>query len=633
MNFPKSKQHEAALQLAAEGMHIFPCLPLSKKPAIKAWEQNATTEIGQIDAWWGQNENFNPAIACGPSNIWVIDEDPGADVEAILGSISTRTHTTPRGGRHFIFRGEGPTTASKLAPHVDTRGRGGYVLGPGATLPNGCYGTSDLQQTQPLPTELIERLETNNTPKPSQHDGLDELQNITRALAFLETRAGAIEGEGGNAWTYQTACAVKDFGISRELASDLLQDWNGTNSPPWDYAWLEDILDHAYAYGQNEPGSNALGPISELYDGLKGSPETKSDYVSSNYPKPLSSGELSQGSFPRPEHLVSQLILKSHVNLLYGHGGAGKTLIAEHMAVAVAAGLPFFGYQTIQSPVLLALAEDDNGETKSRLEAISLMMGVRLADLPITTWCLPGYDVCLAKVADDGTWKPGQFFEPLRSAIRETRAGLVVLDSLADIFALNESLRLPANTALKVVLGSFCREFGSTVLAIAHPSKASMNDGSGYAGSTAWNNAVRNRLTLERPDEDSPRRILKVAKANYGGDANLELFLNGTTFALASSSTEQGRQDAFSEACVSAALKLAGLGIPFQRSRAWPTWVDKEIEEQSGLRANTRDVREALEVAIRDKKLRYLPRGNTQTAGYYPFDLTEAKELAQKDRF
>jgi hypothetical protein len=59
------------------------------------------------------------------------------------------------------------------------------------------------------------------------------------------------------------------------------------------------------------------------------------------------------------------------------------------------------------------------------------------------------------------------------------------------------------------------------VLLIAHPSDSGISSGEGGGFSTAWNNSVRSRLYLRRPQTDdkeaaADRRILEVKKANYG---------------------------------------------------------------------------------------------------------------------
>ena len=119
----------------------------------------------------------------------------------------------------------------------------------------------------------------------------------------------------------------------------------------------------------------------------------------------------------------------------------------------------------------------------------------------------------------------------------------LVLDSLADIANLNESLRPPVNALLKRVLGRLCDRHRATILVPGHPSKSSIADGTHYSGSTAFNGGVRSRLVLEQPEEKSSRRLLKVAKANYGPKTEIELFLIDSVFVTASDAGQAARDE------------------------------------------------------------------------------------------
>ncbi|MEU9843232.1 bifunctional DNA primase/polymerase [Actinomadura sp. NPDC048032] len=184
-----------ALAAAARGWHVFPLAPGDKEPPHGVrWTKVATTDPEVIRRIWARRP-YNIGIACGPSRLLVIDLDmpkpgehppprwavpgvnDGADVFAMVCEqagqpmpLETFHVRTRRGGSHLYFtapegvrltntsgdRGEG------LGWKVDTRGDGGYVLGPGSfvELPDGTgtYTPIHTVAPAPLPGWLAERL-------------------------------------------------------------------------------------------------------------------------------------------------------------------------------------------------------------------------------------------------------------------------------------------------------------------------------------------------------------------------------------------------------------------------------------------------------------------------------------------
>jgi hypothetical protein len=68
----------------------------------------------------------------------------------------------PRGRRHYWFRVPNtirvPNSTGKVAPSLDIRGDGGYVIAPPSIHPSGrAYTWVDQRQLQPLPRWLLER--------------------------------------------------------------------------------------------------------------------------------------------------------------------------------------------------------------------------------------------------------------------------------------------------------------------------------------------------------------------------------------------------------------------------------------------------------------------------------------------
>ena len=141
----------AALALASAGIKIFPA-GADKRPLLKGWQDAATSDADQINTWWDHAAAL-PAIPCGQNDLLVIDcdrHDGGADGVAAFKSL-VAAHgglprqvplvKTPNGGLHVYFRqpnGEALGNGrGSLPPGIDVRGAGGFVVGPGARLPDG----------------------------------------------------------------------------------------------------------------------------------------------------------------------------------------------------------------------------------------------------------------------------------------------------------------------------------------------------------------------------------------------------------------------------------------------------------------------------------------------------------------
>jgi Bifunctional DNA primase/polymerase, N-terminal len=194
------------LAAAARDWHVFPVRPRDKRPAVpdhtgmpgascarcggphRGWEQRATADPAVIRAAWSGRWRGAPyGIACGPSGLLVIDLDAhkplpddwqqrgarnGIDALTLIARWAgqdvpaTFTVRTPSGGLHLYFR-EPPgmafrNTAAQLAPQVDTRGHGGYVVGPGSAIGGRAYEVTDARPVVMLPPWLARLL----TPPP-----------------------------------------------------------------------------------------------------------------------------------------------------------------------------------------------------------------------------------------------------------------------------------------------------------------------------------------------------------------------------------------------------------------------------------------------------------------------------------
>ncbi|MFD3491153.1 bifunctional DNA primase/polymerase [Streptomyces sp. NPDC058690] len=184
----------AALDAAARGWAVFPLRPGSKPPALhgeascprtgdcttghRKWEQRATTDPDRIHRAWSAGR-FNIGIATGPSGLVVVDLDlpkPNSIADTPCGVTtfkalcertgqavpSTYRVRTASGGEHLYFTAPNEVrlanTAGLLAPPIDTRAWGGYVVAPGSTVNGHAYGVLDSAPVAPLPGWLLDAL-------------------------------------------------------------------------------------------------------------------------------------------------------------------------------------------------------------------------------------------------------------------------------------------------------------------------------------------------------------------------------------------------------------------------------------------------------------------------------------------
>ena len=230
---------------------------------------------------------------------------------------------------------------------------------------------------------------------------------------------------------------------------------------------------------------------------------------------------------PLREWTVQGRIPARGVTLLGGQGGVGKDILLMQLSVACALGLDWFGTLPQQGPVIYLNAEDEVGEIHRRLDVIRAHRGVRFAELgDLHPWPLFNQDAVLAAADRHGTMmqRTARFSE-FRERVMDIKPALIVISTLADTFAGNESDRSQTRQFVHI-LRTLVVEANSSVVLIAHPSLEGIRSGSGLSGSTAWHNSIRARAVFEIPggkdaddgerELDSDLRTLRWAKNNYG---------------------------------------------------------------------------------------------------------------------
>jgi putative DNA primase/helicase len=115
------------------------CNAPGKHPAIKGWQDAATTDEAVIRKWFEADQNLNVGFITG-DGLLLFDVDPrnGGDesLKALLEQIGPMPLTpevrTGGGGSHFYFLcdGKAKSTASKTLKGLDTKGDGAFIVAP-----------------------------------------------------------------------------------------------------------------------------------------------------------------------------------------------------------------------------------------------------------------------------------------------------------------------------------------------------------------------------------------------------------------------------------------------------------------------------------------------------------------------
>ncbi|MFD4549396.1 bifunctional DNA primase/polymerase [Streptomyces sp. NPDC058466] len=258
----------AALLSAERDWPVIPLHPNTKRPAghperacprtgrcaagHRTPEQRATTDPGLIQTAWA-NRPYNVGIATGPAGLLVVDLDvpkPEEQEGAPDGATSfkalceragqplplTYQVRTPSGGSHLYFTAPTGMTlkcsVKRLAPHIDTRAWGGYVVAASSTTEQGAYEVSEAAPVAPLPAWLAalltERAKPAAPPVPTPvWDGTKAARTaLERECAVI--RAASEGGpHGRNSTLYRSTCKVARFvawgHISRPTVEEAIQ--------------------------------------------------------------------------------------------------------------------------------------------------------------------------------------------------------------------------------------------------------------------------------------------------------------------------------------------------------------------------------------------------------------------------
>jgi hypothetical protein len=177
---------DTALRYAAAGLAVFPARVeiidgRKRVTPISEWRNTSTTDPKLIRLWFGPRgiwRDASLAIDCGKSALVVVDCDGAEGIaawDALVGEHrigATWRTATPGQGLHWYFRADPNTavgnSAGRIAPKIDVRGVGGFVLAPPSADTRGRYhwleGEPEWDQLPIVPHLVIDRANRRRPP-------------------------------------------------------------------------------------------------------------------------------------------------------------------------------------------------------------------------------------------------------------------------------------------------------------------------------------------------------------------------------------------------------------------------------------------------------------------------------------
>lgn len=405
-----------ALRLARLGFHVFPLQEGKKLPAIGNFPELATRDEAQIHRWFFDDVMGIPRHAnVGISTTRYGDPDEAGDYRALLvidvddkpaadgkpakqgghelvrlemagmEFPSTMEQQTPSGGAHLIYVTPYPVKqgTNVLAPGLDIRSGGGYIVGAGSITEKGEYRSIDRPIAE-APAWLVERCGRRMERDPALAQALltvDAARATERAAAYLRDEAeGAMEGAGGDAHTLAVAQRVGDFGVGEAECLELMLDWNEKCAPAWSSDDLAAKVANAYRYRTRPVGCAA--PEAEF----QAIPATALAQVTGAAPLParrsLIAVPFRNIALPtKSAWLVKDWLDQGGLSVLYGDSNSGKTFCALDMALHVAQGKPWFDKRVRGGPVVY-LAAEGGGSVGRRIVAFKQHYELGDKDIP-----------------------------------------------------------------------------------------------------------------------------------------------------------------------------------------------------------------------------------------------------------
>ena len=539
---------EQALGLAAAGIPVFPCLR-NKGPAIPEGRgghgfRDAATdpaEVRRLFGWPGADLIGCPTGELSGFDVLDVDYRHGGSEWETANAHrlpATRIHQTQSGGRHYLFR-HAPgvrNSAGRIAPGIDVRGAGGYIVVP----PSAGYSIIDDSEIADWPDWLLQPGLALPKPEPERAPPAPRQPISSRrmeALVQVSLRAvrGAADGQkhftlrnhalrlggllhlGGFSrgdaieWLIEalpasvasreaarkTAEWGVDHGADTPLELTDSPDWqprhlNGASPPsppdPDDSAYWQSVENDPHAAGQRETSAAPRAEVNYTATGFRAADLALIQPIDWVYPGLLPCGYFGAlGAVP----------------------GAGKSALVALIAVSVAVGRDLLtGLEIQQRNVWVINLEDPRDHIMRLIWAVCEYYQIEPVTLEGRLFVDSGRDqpLIMAQLVG-GAPLVMPVAGALLAQIQERQIGLLTIDPAVDTHALNENDNVHVNLVC-ALWNKIAAEGQCGILLSHHFRKGGMGaEMDSFRGASAFIGKSRAAVTLSAMTEEEAIRL------------------------------------------------------------------------------------------------------------------------------
>lgn len=220
--------------------------------------------------------------------------------------------------------------------------------------------------------------------------------------------------------------------------------------------------------------------------------------------------------------LFGTWLIRGCLSLLIGSGGQGKSMLAIHIALAVAAGRAWAGQKCHGGPagVWIYNNEDDLTELHRRVAGVAIHMGIKLHDLDGRLFCNSGYEawaggsdtrMLLAVPGPNGEVVATPLVEALIEQIKAKGIKLLILDPFVSMHHINENDNGQME-GVAAIIRHITQAADCAVLLVHHTSKPGDSNQAGNQhaarGASSVAAAARVVLTVTTMNEADAEKVL-----------------------------------------------------------------------------------------------------------------------------